>query len=166
MARLCDIAVAALKAVGACLLWAVVLTVALQVASRYLLNDSFAWTEEGARLALVWLAFIGAGTASFLGMHLRLDLVESIVRTRATTVLVRLVAAAATLTVLIVLVNGNRELIDIRRGIPFTTFPLSSSWLAYAVTVGGVLMAAGLAIRLVLDLRVGNAGEPPATGGS
>jgi len=149
--RLLQGAAAALKAVGAVLLWIEVAIVFLQVASRYLLNDSIAWTEEASRLTLVWLAFIGAATASFLGAHLRLDLLDGMLRRRSSLLATRTLVVAASLVVLVALVHGNSELIDIRGGIPFTTFPLSSKWLAYAVTVGGVLMILGAIGRLLGD---------------
>lgn len=40
--------------------WAMAVIVFLQFFTRYVLNDSLAWTEEIARYALIWITFIGA----------------------------------------------------------------------------------------------------------
>lgn len=42
--------------------WAMGIVVFLQFFSRYVLNDSAAWTEEIARYLLMWVTFIGAAT--------------------------------------------------------------------------------------------------------
>ena len=43
--------------------WALAVVVFLQVFTRYVLNDSIAWTEEIARYLLICVAFLGAGMA-------------------------------------------------------------------------------------------------------
>lgn len=43
------------------LFWALASIVFLQFYTRYILNDSLAWTEEIARYGLMWITFIGGG---------------------------------------------------------------------------------------------------------
>lgn len=50
----------------------VALTV-LQVFMRYVMNDPLRWTEEVARLLLVWAVFLGAGAATKHNAHIRVD---------------------------------------------------------------------------------------------
>ncbi len=44
-----------------------------QVFSRYVLNTSFAFTEELARFSLIWLSILGAGYLSGKREHLSMD---------------------------------------------------------------------------------------------
>lgn len=45
-----------------------------QVVSRYVFHSPFTWTEEIARFALVWLAFVGAGFVMARRLHIVVDL--------------------------------------------------------------------------------------------
>lgn len=45
------------------------LLVAVQVFFRYALNHSIFWSEELARIMLVWLSFLGASAAYYRGSH-------------------------------------------------------------------------------------------------
>jgi TRAP-type C4-dicarboxylate transport system permease small subunit len=51
------------------------IVVASQVFSRYVLNHSLFWSEELARLILVWLTFFGATVAYYHGLHPGVDTV-------------------------------------------------------------------------------------------
>ncbi len=56
------------------LFWALFVTVFLQFFTRYVLNDSFAWTEEIATYCLVAVVFVGAAMCVRLGRHIHVDL--------------------------------------------------------------------------------------------
>jgi TRAP-type C4-dicarboxylate transport system permease small subunit len=53
--------------------WGMGLVVFLQFFSRYVLNDSAAWTEEIARYLLMWVTFIGASIVSRRGTHIGVE---------------------------------------------------------------------------------------------
>jgi len=53
--------------------WLLFLIVALQFFTRYVLNDSLAWTEEIARFFLIFLAFVGSITCIRRGSHIYLE---------------------------------------------------------------------------------------------
>ncbi|MEO9968148.1 MAG: TRAP transporter small permease [Reichenbachiella sp.] len=58
------------------LLGLMVLNVLWQVASRYLLNDPSAFTDELSRYLLIWVGLLGAAYASGKGMHVAIELLE------------------------------------------------------------------------------------------
>ncbi len=53
--------------------WALAAVVFLQFFTRYILNDSVAWTEEIARYLLIWLTFIGAAISFRRGTHISVE---------------------------------------------------------------------------------------------
>ena len=53
--------------------WAMTLAVFLQFFTRYVLNDSFAWTEEIASYCLVALVFVGSAMCVRLNRHIQVD---------------------------------------------------------------------------------------------
>lgn len=55
------------------LFWALAGVVFLQFFTRYILNDSLAWTEEIARYLLMALTFVGSATAARRGAHIAVD---------------------------------------------------------------------------------------------
>ncbi|WP_417248270.1 TRAP transporter small permease [Celeribacter sp.] len=58
---------------GLIALWGLAAIVFLQFFTRYVLNDSLAWTEEIARYVLIIVAFLGAITVSRKGTHIFLE---------------------------------------------------------------------------------------------
>ncbi len=58
---------------GLIALWALAVIVFLQFFTRYVLNDSLAWTEEIARYMLILAAFLGAITVTRKGGHIFLE---------------------------------------------------------------------------------------------
>lgn len=58
---------------GFIVFWALAIIVFLQFFTRYVLNDSLAWTEEIARYVLILVAFTGAMTVSRKGTHIFLE---------------------------------------------------------------------------------------------
>lgn len=50
-----------------------VLDVLFQVFSRYALGESFSWTEEFARFALIWMTILGAAYLNGKKEHLSMD---------------------------------------------------------------------------------------------
>ena len=55
--------------------WIMALCVFLQFFTRYVLNDSYAWTEEIATYCLIAVVFIGSAMCVRLSRHIQVDLV-------------------------------------------------------------------------------------------
>ena len=54
-----------------------------QVVCRVGLKISVPWTEESARYALIWMVFLGCSYAAQQSSHIRIDILESAVGTKA-----------------------------------------------------------------------------------
>ena len=60
------------------LFWALAFIVFLQFFTRYVLNNSLAWTEEIARYGLMWLAFIGGAVVTRRRSHIAVELLAHV----------------------------------------------------------------------------------------
>ena len=60
------------------LFWALAFIVFLQFFTRYVLNDSLAWTEEIARYGLMWLTFIGGAMVTRTNTHIAVELLSNL----------------------------------------------------------------------------------------
>src|SRR5436190_8910397 len=62
------------------LFWSLAFIVFLQFFTRYVLNDSLAWTEEIARYGLMWLTFIGGAVVTRKKTHIAVELVSNVMK--------------------------------------------------------------------------------------
>jgi TRAP-type C4-dicarboxylate transport system permease small subunit len=62
------------------LFWSLAFIVFLQFFTRYVLNDSLAWTEEIARYALMWIVFIGGAMVTRRNTHIAVELLFNVMK--------------------------------------------------------------------------------------
>jgi len=60
--------------------WALAFIVFLQFFTRYILNDSLAWTEEIARYGLMWVVFVGGIMVTRRNTHIAVELLSNVMR--------------------------------------------------------------------------------------
>lgn len=68
------------EVVLSCIMAYFVFATALQVVARFVLKTSMPWTEETARYALIWMTFLGSAFAAKRGTHIRVDILESLMK--------------------------------------------------------------------------------------
>ncbi len=121
------------------LMVALVVDVFLGVFSRYVLQATFQWYDEVARLCFVWTVFLGAAVAVRRGTHFRLHLLIDRVGARPR----RAVDVLVTLIVMAfggVLVTGGLAIAPIARRQVTDALEISMLWFYGALPVGGALM--------------------------
>ena len=62
------------------LFWSLAFIVFLQFFTRYVLNDSLAWTEEIARYGLMWVVFVGGAVVTRKNTHIAVELLSNVMR--------------------------------------------------------------------------------------
>lgn len=121
--------------------WVMALAVFLQFFTRYVLNDSYAWTEEIATYCLIGVVFIGASMCVRLSRHIQVDLIyrylpRVLARTLSTMIdLIRIAffGYAVNLVWVYIQIIGDETM---------TTINFPKNYVYYAVLLGFVLMFA------------------------
>lgn len=137
----------AIRAIGCVLLSALLGCVLLGVITRGL-GDPLAWTDEAARMLMVWLATTGWILASRGGAHVRVRFFHDLLPRRAW-------AAAETAIQLLVVVFGllvaGFAVVLVRRNMDLeaTSLPISIGWLYVPMIPAGLAAAAQAAVDAV-----------------
>ena len=102
---------AALRALLVVLVVMLVVSIAWQVMSRYLLDDPSPWTEELARFLLIWIGMLGASFAFRQRAHLGLELLPQKLEGTPAAVLRYFTLFVIALFAITVLVAGGSNLV-------------------------------------------------------
>lgn len=125
--------------VALAIFWVMALAVFLQFFTRYVLNDSYAWTEEIATYCLIGVVFIGASMCVRLSRHIQVDLIyrylpQFVARALSTMIdLIRIAffGYAVKLVWVYIQIIGDESM---------TTINFPKNYVYYAVLLGFVLM--------------------------
>lgn len=117
--------------VSALLLLVLLCLVALQVLSRYVFETPFAWTEELARYAMIWLVFMAAAQVTSRDGHIAITFLDRLVSAKALkyfVILSRVIVSGACL----VLLPGGWRLVNAMMNVssPAAGIPLGFIYLA------------------------------------
>jgi TRAP-type C4-dicarboxylate transport system, small permease component len=129
----------------------IVALVVTQVVTRYVLADPPLWTEEFARYALVWLAFLGAGWLVAINDHLTVHGLDMALSTRGKVILDMLVQLVQGAVAVVVLLNAP----DFLRRVSLqhsAAGGLSMAWVYGSVAVGFALILLHSVLITVKDV--------------
>jgi TRAP-type C4-dicarboxylate transport system permease small subunit len=121
------------------LMVALVADVFLGVYSRYVMQATFAWYDEVARLCFIWIVFLGAAVAVKRGQHFRMKLLVDRMGPSAARVAEYLVTAA-TVAFGAVLVAGGYGIYPVASRQVTDALEISMLWFYAALPVGGLLI--------------------------
>lgn len=64
-----------------------VLSLGVEVISRYIFKHSFIWANESARYIMIWMIFVGAAEIMFNDEHIKVTVIEDLLKGKARKVL-------------------------------------------------------------------------------
>jgi TRAP-type transport system small permease protein len=129
---------------------------AAQVVARYLFRSPIAWSEELARFALIWLAFLAAAWVMGDGRHLVVDVVSRRMSRRGRLVLDCLSGGVVLLTCLVLLPAGAGFAWQMST-VKSSALGIPMSWWYFAPVTGLALVAVHSGVRIWMSLRRGSA---------
>jgi TRAP-type C4-dicarboxylate transport system permease small subunit len=135
------------------------LTIA-QVFFRFALDSPLIWSEELARLLLVWVTFTGAAVVAWDGTHLNVSIVFTRLPDGLKNV-VRWFNLLVALSFLSILVWFSIPLVRIENMADMGALGIPYGWVRLPATVGGALMIALILLRRFYRLRGRPAGDEP-----
>jgi TRAP-type C4-dicarboxylate transport system permease small subunit len=135
--------------------WSLAFIVFLQFFTRYVLNDSLAWTEEIARYGLMWVVFIGGIMVTRRNTHIAVELLSNVMKpgpARAALLALVDLIKLGFLGLLAYLSWTITERMHLQR---MTVFDLPMSYVYAGVAVGCIGMFLRQAINTWRNARIG-----------
>jgi len=146
---------------GFAIFWAMGFIVFLQFFTRYVLNDSLAWTEEIARYLLMWVTFVGAATAFRRGTHISVEMAHVLLPPGAVRVL-NFVVDVVVLGFVALLCWFGITITQRMQIQTMTVIPVSMSVVYAGIALGCFLMLWRAAQRFIVRMRRGWRPDPAA----
>ena len=135
--------------------WSLAFIVFLQFFTRYVLNDSLAWTEEIARYGLMWVTFIGGAMVTRRNSHIAVELLSNVMKpSRLRSALLAFVDAIK-LGFLALLAYFSYTIIERMHEQRMTVFELPMSYVYAGVWLGCFLMLFRQAMNFWRNARAG-----------
>ncbi len=142
------------RTLAALFLFVILTTMGAQVFARHFFGAPFQWSEEVARLALIWMTFMAAAFVMAEGRHITVDVLSPRLSVRGQLWLECLSHAVVAGACLLLLIGGSRFVWYVGKvGSPSLGIPMS--WWYGAVSVGLLLMAMHSIVNLIQALATG-----------
>ena len=120
--------------------WSLAFIVFLQFFTRYVLNDSLAWTEEIARYGLMWVTFIGGAMVTRRKTHIAVELLSNLLPAGPIRVALLVLVDVITLGFLALLAYFSVTITERMASQWMTVFELPMSYVYAGVALGCIGM--------------------------
>jgi TRAP-type transport system small permease protein len=142
------------QGLGVALIALIVVSITVQVFSRYALGRPIAWVEETATYAFIWMAFVGASLGLKQGRHIVIHTFGTRLPPRGAAALRTLVWALILVTLVVLVVQGQKVIgIEGRSKTISLPIELPRSWFySMPLTLAAVSMALTALYGLLLEL--------------
>ena len=137
------------------LFWALAIIVFLQFFSRYVLNSSFAWTEEIARYGLMMLAFVGGAVVTRKKAQIAVELVSNLMKPGPARATLLATVDFVTLGFLALLAYFSVTIVERMQYQRMTVFDLPMSLVYGGISLGCFMMLARQILVVWSNMRNG-----------
>lgn len=141
-----------------------IITVLVQVFYRYIIvrfvQISLPFTEELARLIMIWITYLGLGLCQKDGMHASLDLIQTFFKKNKYFTHLLIIIRVIVSVFLIIVIIISFKLMIIRAGFVTPTLGISYSVLFLAPLIGSLLLFFRLVLEIILLATSHDAIEP------
>jgi TRAP-type C4-dicarboxylate transport system permease small subunit len=135
--------------------WSLAFIVFLQFFTRYVLNDSLAWTEEIARYGLMWVVFIGGAMVTRRKSHIAVELLSNVMKPGRLRASLLAFVDFVKLGFLILLAFISWTITERMHQQRMTVFDLPMSYVYGGVALGCFLMLFRQAINVWRNAKIG-----------
>lgn len=142
------------QTLAALCLFMIVTTMGSQVFARYVFGAPFSWSEELARLSLIWMTFLAAAFVMAEGRHIAVDVLSHRLSTRGKLWLECLSHCIVAGTCMVLLVGGSRFVWYVGK-VASPSLGIPKSYWYGAVSVGMLLMAIHSIVNLLQVIATG-----------
>lgn len=139
---------------------AMVAATILQVVSRYVFGSPLGWTEEVAKISMVWWTFVVVGLLAWRGRLLGIDAALLAMPARGAHLTAAVAQAVAAVVAAWLAVLGVR-LVGLAGTQISPALDIPYAWIYLALPVGLGVAAAGFAARAILHAQAARAANPP-----
>ncbi len=129
------------------------LIVLAQVFFRYVIGDALTWTEEVARMMMIWMTFLVAPIAYRQGQNVAIELLAQLMHGRLRG-LVELVLNVLVIGFVVVFFNESLGLVERGKSLKASTVEIQMFWIYLILPVSMVLMLLVGVEKLLKDIRV------------
>lgn len=140
-----------LDVISIVLMIAMVLFLLVQLVARAAFRHGFPWTEESAKICLIFLAYVGASMTSVNGTHINITILSDILKGKAQKVIFVIQQLIAMAFLVLVFIYSFPALEIASRSVTTNTH-INNAVIFAAVPISAVLMFFGHLMKIIVQL--------------